>query len=73
MKGEDTMKSFLVSDHAEDKRFERGIRWEDIPHIKSLKTGIQKVVRKVRGRDLVAFYRITPSVIVLMTVYWRSQ
>lgn len=67
------MKSFLVSDHADDKRFERNIRWEDIPDIKTLKEGIQKVVKKVRGRDLVAVYKITPSIIVLMSVYWRNQ
>ena len=66
------MKSFLVSDHAEKKRFERGIHWKDIPNIGHLKVGVQKVVKKVRGRDLVAFYKITPSVIVLMTVYWRN-
>ena len=66
------MKSAHVSEHADDKRFERNIRWEDIPDIKTLKTGIQKIVKKVRGRDLVAFYKITPDVIVLMTTYWRA-
>ena len=68
------MKCLLVSDHASCKVLERQIGLPEVPDLKDIsKNGIHKVVKKVGDRELVAFYRIGPEVIVLMTAYWRKK
>ncbi len=68
------MKSHLVSNHAEQKRFERGISWEEIPDPKTIsKNGIHKVVKSTGNQELVAVYGVSSDVVVLKTVYRRQK
>ena len=68
------MKSFLVSDHATEKIWERGISWQDVPDVRDIsEIGRRKVVKKIGGRELAAVYKIDAEVVVLMTSYWRNK
>ena len=67
------MKTFFVSYYGSQKILERKISYVDIPDLKKLSLGIHKMVKKISGRELVAFYRITTDAIILMTAYWRQK
>ena len=67
------MKSFFTSYYGEEKIRERGISYSDVPDLNKLSLGIHKVSKKMGNRELVAFYKISKDVIVLMTAYWRTK
>jgi hypothetical protein len=73
------MNTILIGEHAYDRMRQRKVARMDVEsairkpdRLKKERGGRRRVIKKLNGRSLIAFYTEIPRIIFLVSAFWRK-